>query len=135
MTKRHEWKFQYEARKLAEQAAFRSGYHQGRVAWWKDKKAQVMVKVRESGIEIHESQAAAYSNKMGREPRVVIDQTLQADLVECHDKIQAHMAAAIEYAGWQQVLNANPSQVLELNQDDYLYFFRDPAVFHDKEEE
>lgn len=53
----------------------------------------------------------------------VIDSNLQRDLTECQQKILEHNGLVEEYGGWVQVLSGNPEARLELEQDDYLFFF------------
>lgn len=123
--KRHEWEFEYTASAIADGAEIQRLYRQGRVEWWEKQKAVVMAEVRDSGIEVAESVAAATSNYSGGQmgPRVMVRADLQAKLTECHQKIELHRSAVIEYAGWVQVLRANPEQRLKLTQSDWLHFF------------
>jgi hypothetical protein len=48
---------------------------------------------------------------------------LQTRLTECHNKLQEHAAKIAEYEGWVEVLEGNPEDQLQLNSDDYLFFF------------
>lgn len=124
--KRDEWEFEYTASDLAEGAARQKEFRLGRVKWWKEAKDQVMAEVKESGLEITESLAAAltnYSTQQMAGPQVMVRADLQKKLTECHSKIQSHQWAADEYDGWVQVLSANPDARLKLTQADWLYFF------------
>jgi hypothetical protein len=120
---RHEWIFKYTASKLATAAETKCNHHKERLAWWKQQKEAVMVEVKESGIEVNESLAAAYTKNTGMGPQVMVRNDLQQKLTECHMKLKEHDQKASEYDGWVQVLTANPEAQLELHHDDWLYFF------------
>lgn len=124
--KRKEWKFEYTASKLAEAATNKKKHHEGRLEWWKTKHDATMQKVKDSGIEVHQAVGADYSasNTMrGVRPEIRIDETLQRDLYECDAKMKEHQGKVSEYDGWIQVLGAHPEARLELEHDDFLFFF------------
>lgn len=122
--KRNEWTFEYTAAKLADAAEKKLAHHNERVAWWEAKKTEITKKVGESGIEVHDSVAAGYSNTAtGIMPMIQIDSGLQRDLCECQRKIQEHCGKVRDYTGWVQVLRGNPEARLALEHDDYLFFF------------
>jgi hypothetical protein len=124
MTQRHEWQFEFTAKKLAEAAAKKKAHHQSRLKWWEEAKAQVMTEVKDSGIEVSTSVADRYSNKSPNfGPQVMVRADLQQKLSECHQKIQEHYGKVQEFEGWIQVLNGNAEARLPLNSDDYLFFF------------
>src|SRR5687767_2527772 len=111
---RHEWEFEYTASKLAEAARVKEEAHKAKLAWWEAKKTEVMQRVRESGIEIHDSVAASYSNTKGSfGPQIAIDTGMQRDLSECQSKILEHTELVKSYNGWRQVLEANPESRLK----------------------
>ncbi len=125
--KRDEWEFEYTASKLAEGASAQKAFRLSRVEAWTEAKEKVMAEVKESGIEVVESVAAAmtsYSNStQSIGPQIGINPQFQKKLAECHAKIQAHTQAAAEYDGWVQVLTANSESRHKLTQADRLYFF------------
>ena len=127
--KRSGWTFQYYAHQVAEGAKKQLEFRRDRERWWADKKAEVMARIRESGIEINESLAdqnyTMSTQSRGYGPQIAIDTNLQRQLAEAHGKIATHHDAAEEYDGWVQVLSAagNREKVLELTQEDWLYFF------------
>ena len=123
---KHEWEFEYTASALAIAAEAQRAFRQGRVEAWEGKKLEVMAKVKESGLTVHEGPAAGFSNytsNTGQGAHVMVDTTLQADLSECVTKIKTHRDAVRQYEGWVQVLQANPESRLKLHQDDWLFFF------------
>lgn len=123
-TLRQEWEFEYTAGKLADAAKLKMESHTKRLEWWEAKKKEVMQKVRDSGIEIHDSVAASYSNtKGGYGPEIKIDIGMQRDLSECQSKILEHTALIKSYDGWVQVLEANKESRLKLSHEDWLFFF------------
>lgn len=125
--KRDDWEFEYTARKLAVGATAQREFRLSRVQWWSAKKEEIMTKIRESGVQINESVAASMSymsnTTQAIQPTVSIDQNLQRQLAECHQKIQSHQQAAAEYDGWIQVLEANAEARQRLTHADWLYFF------------
>lgn len=126
---KHEWEFAYTAAVLATAAEAQKAFRESRVTAWEEKKAEVMEKVKTSGLTVHEGPAAgmqsytsnAYAGAQGA--HVLVDNTLQADLSECVNKIKAHREAVRQYDGWVQVLKANPESRVKLHQDDWLFFF------------
>lgn len=124
MTLRNEWEFEYTASKLAEASKAKEEAHRGKLKWWEGKKTVVMERIKESGISVHESLAATYSNTKGLNgPTVQIEANMQRDLSECHMKIMEHNELVKTYNGWSQVLSANSESRLKLNHADWLFFF------------
>lgn len=127
--KRGEWEFEYTASKLAEGAVEQKIFRLNRVNVWTEAKNKLMEEIRESGLEVTESMAAAMSSQYqfgnggAGAPTIHVKQDLQKKLQECFTKIQDHSQAAAEYGGWYQVLSANPESRLKLTQADWLYFF------------
>ena len=127
---RDEWEFEYTASKLAEAAARQRDFRIERIELWESKKAEVMQKIKESGISVSESVAdqlsntGKYGNTMGRRgAHITIDGTLQEDLSECVEKIRNHTDLRNKYAAWVQVLESNPEKRLQLRHDDWMFFF------------
>lgn len=126
---RNDWEFEYTARNLAVAAKGQRDFRLSRVDVWEGKKAEVMAKIKDTGLTVHEGVAAqlqgTYSNASAGYggAQVMVDSTLQRDLNECVGKINTHRAAATEYEGWLQVLDANPEARLKLKHDDWMFFF------------
>lgn len=124
---RNDWEFEYTAKVLADAAQQQKDYRLSRVKVWEEKKAEVMARIKDSGITVHESVADKMSqytvSNMGHGPRIQLDPTMQADLSECAGKIQLHREMATGYDGWIQMLNANPEARLRLKHNDWMYFF------------
>ena len=121
---RKDWEFEYTTKFLADAAAIKRDYRQSRMEWWEAKKSELMVEVKESGLEVSESVANAYSSSGGRGPQVMVRADLQTKLTECHDRIRKHLEAEREYDGWVQVLEAQPpTDKLKLKHADWLFFF------------
>jgi len=116
------WKFSYKATELAEGAKKKIISAGKKFKWWEEKKKELLAKVPE-GITVEESVGATYSNIKGYAPQVVIDVTLQRNLSETHQRLINLDSTIREYDGWVQVLEANSTQTLELDHDDWLYFF------------
>lgn len=128
---RKEWHFNYTSQKLADAAAEKKLHHSKRLTWWQDKQSAVISEVREKGLEVNESIAAEYAlssfiagGGVPRGAQIVVKDDYQVKLNECHQKIQHHSGRVEEYDGWLQMLAANPDQTVELDIDDWLFFFR-----------
>ena len=121
---RSQWKFAYTAARLAEAAKSKAETHSGKKEWWEKEKAKVMDKIKTEGISVHESVGAQYSTtKGGYGPEIEVDASLSRDLAECHSKIREHDGLIRQYDGWIQVLDAHPEARVELDHDDYLFFY------------
>lgn len=119
---REAWEFPYTADKLLEAATVKSAFHTERLAWWEDKKKEVMDKIRAEGLEIDESVALGYSNS-GRHTSVSVRNDLLTDLNECAQKTVEHKSKLQDYDAWMQVLASQGSAMFALHQGDWLYFF------------
>lgn len=129
--KRNDWEFKYTGAKLAEAAKAQREFREGRVKVWQEKKEEVRKKISEEGVTVHEDlmdQVVSNNYKMsstrgGYGPTVSIDPTLQQDLGRCYERIKHHEDLAKEYKAWEAVMSAHPEQVVELNHEDWIYFF------------
>ena len=121
------WKFPYPAARLAEAAQARHAYHDERLAWWTAKRAQVMETIRAEGLEIDERLVLAHPNPKARDwdrgAKVMVRNDLQEDLDECLTKLRHHTEKRRDYDGWMQALQANAGAPLELDIEDWLFFF------------
>ena len=124
---RDEWKFNYAAREVAGATGAKVKYHTERVAFWKTKREEVMASIRSDGLEIDEKLVLAHRNPKSRDwergTQVMVRNDLQKDLEECLEKLQWHTGELDRYLGWNDVLMANADARLELDIDDWLYFF------------
>lgn len=123
VSNRKEWEFSYTAEALAKAALAKKDYRQSRVTWWEKKRDEVVAEIKASGLEFNESLATQYSASGMRAPQLAVKPDLQNKIQECHSRITDHMSAVREYDGWVQVLEANPTNVLSLTHDDWLFFF------------
>lgn len=128
--KREEWTFKYTAANLAAAAAAQAEFRRNRFEFWRSKKAEVMHKIKDSGLTVHEEIATALLDKsyvstsaLRQGAQVLVDPTLQKDLNECVTKMQRHADKARHYDGWEQVLRGNPDALVELDHDDWMFFF------------
>jgi uncharacterized protein (DUF2147 family) len=129
MQNRTEWEFDYTASSLAAAATAQRDHRLSRVKAWEEKKGEVMAKIKDTGLTVHESVAEQFGNSYQNATQanfgaqVMVDNTLQRDLNECVGKINQHRASAKEYDGWIQVLEGNPDSRLKLKHDDWMFFF------------
>lgn len=124
---REQWKFGYSAEELAQAAKTKLDHHNERLVFWKDKKRAVLDTIRAEGLELDETITAALSNPKARDwhrsTQVMVRNDLQKDLAECLDKLEWHTQRRDEYDGWHQVLGAQVGGRLELDINDWLFFF------------
>src|SRR6266478_6038948 len=124
---RNSWKFTYNADKLLLAAETKINWHEGRLKWWKDKREEIKGTIRSEGIEIDESVAAAEEgykfSSAQRGASVSIRNDLVSDLNECVNKVKEHQSKVRDYDAWRQVLASQGQVSLELQQDDWLFFF------------
>lgn len=125
---RTEWKFIYTASALAAAATAKAEHHSERLKWWEQKQAEVIAEVKEKGLEVTESLAMEYASSQAftgamRGAQLTVKNDYQQKLNECHMKIRGHGEKVKEYAGWVQMLEANPQERVGLDIDDYLFFY------------
>jgi hypothetical protein len=128
---RNEWEFSYTTEQLADAASAQFAFRNERVLVWEQKKAEVIERIKASGINVQDSLAELMSNNPGkymatrshRGAQITIDVTMQADLDECVEKIQEHKTFREQYAAWAKVFAGNPGQSLKLHHDDWVFFF------------
>lgn len=127
---RRGWKFPKPAGAVATAALNKRDHHQQRLEWWKTKLAEQMELIKDAGLEIEQTISMEYSSaslagslRGGGGARIVVKEEYQRKLDECQAKIQEHNAKVREYDGWVQVLSANTSEHVELDVEDFLFFF------------
>ncbi len=119
------WQFSYTVAQVLAGAQVKLEWHKGREAHWSKTKEEVIVKIKDEGLEIDESLAGSGSNvNYGRRTEINVRNDLMRDLHESDGKVKEHAAKVQEYGGWVQVLEAQkPADTLQLTQADWLYFF------------
>lgn len=124
---RGNWNFAYTAAKLSEAAQTKLEHHNDRLAFWRSRKEGVIGRIRAEGIEVNERVGLSYRNPKERDweggAKVMVRNDLQLELDECLGKLGHHTGKLTEYDGWQQVLAANPESRLDLDIEDWLFFF------------
>jgi hypothetical protein len=128
---RDEWKFKHRAEELAEAARSKYEHHAARLAWWKGKKEEVIAEIRSNGLEVSDTVASEYQLSSmnftgalrGNGAKVIVKDEYQKKLTECEMKMSEHSQKSSAYDGWYQVLSANASSELEIDHDDFLFFF------------
>jgi len=124
---RNEWKFSYTARQLADAAESKVSYHDERLTFWKAKRDEVLDRIRAEGIEVDEKIALGYRNPKSRDwergGQIVVRNDLQKDLEEVYEKLHWHTEKLNGYDAWQKVLSANADNTLQLDNEDWQYFF------------
>lgn len=125
MSNRNKWAFAYTADRLLTAAQAKKSYSEARVKWWADKREEVLNKIRAEGLEVDESLNVdpKFSSNYARQPTVQIRNDLLRDLQECNEKRREHTEKVSDYSAWIQVLESQGQSTLQLDQDDWLFFF------------
>lgn len=129
---RNQWKFKLQAPEVFARAEKKFEYHNSRVTFWEKKRDEIKAKIKSEGLEFEESVLAdsgntsyhSVSNFQYRQPTVNIRGDLLADLEECNSKVKEHQAKRKDYSNWVTILSQE-KQTLELDHDDFLFFFGD----------
>ena len=124
---RDQWKFRYTARQLAEAAKSKISFHQGRFDYWDARRKEVIDQIKADGIEVNEKSVLQFATPKMRDFQqggdIMIRNDLRKSLAESYDKLAYHIGRRDTYDGWQQVLGANADDTIELDIDDWLFFF------------
>ena len=124
---RNDWKFDYPAKQLAEAVREKIVFHDAQLDFWKAKRTEVMVTIKEEGIEVSEKIVLGFNNPKARDwdrgGEVVIRNDLRKALTETFEKLKYHTQRRDTYDGWEQMLRANLSNSLALDISDWLFFF------------
>lgn len=131
MAQRHEWLFEYTGKQLLGAASAKVKHHRTRLGWWEAQKQQVAKDARENGLEVIDSiaNAGGYANNgittanVQGGARIQVKGEYQQKLDECERKIREHRTLVAAYDGWIQVCEANPKSRLNLDHEDWLFFF------------
>lgn len=128
MNERDNWKFCFSTKEVSEAISSKLGYHKGRIAWWANRRSEVMEKLKEAGVKVTESLVAQYSttnlSNAGRGMSVNLDQELQSQLDECVRKVNEHEKAKTAFERWNSFADSWPNdKMLDLTYEDYVYFF------------
>lgn len=124
--KREDWLCVFKRDYVKEASQAKLTYHEGRLAFWQGKQDEVMAGIKADGLEIETSVAGAqYSqaSNYSRGPQVVVRDDYQRDLQECNDKVREHTLKVQKYKSWLAFLSAPGPAEIELDSDDYAFFF------------
>lgn len=121
--KRKDWKSSIERAALKVAAEIKLARHQERLKFWQAKETEVMQRIKDDGLEISDSLAGMTYSNAGRGPQVMVRAEYQQDLNECHSKINEHQSKVTEYQGWVEFLGSPGPREVEVEIDDYLFFF------------
>ena len=132
---RDKWVFKYVASQLTPAAQSKIDWHTERLAWWTSKKEQVLTTIRNEGLDVDEGIASQFSHPKSRDwdrgAQVVVRRDLQKHLEECLEKLQFHTRQLSEYSGWHQILIVHLEKAIELDIEDWLFFFgKESTVIH-----
>lgn len=124
---RDQWKFRYTARQLAEAAQTKIQFHKGRLEFWEARRREVIDQIKADGIEVNEKTILQFGSPKMRDFQqggdIMIRNDLRKSLAESYEKLAYHTGHRDTFDGWQQVLGANPDNTIELDIDDWLFFF------------
>ena len=125
---RDSWKFAYTTNELAEAAKQKLDYHTERLNFWEDRKTEVMKTIKEEGIDVRESQLSQTNVRRKSwdyrdDTQVTVRYDLNKDLQECSEKLSYHQDCIDDYDSWRQVLAAQGDTTVEVDHQDWLFFF------------
>lgn len=124
---RDQWKFRYTAKQLAEAVQQKIQYHDDRHAFWNGRRAEIVGQIKADGIEVNEKAALQYASPKMRDYAqggdIMIRNDLRKSLTEAYEKLSYHIGRKDIYDGWRQILTANAALPLDLDINDWLFFF------------
>lgn len=129
---RDQWKFRYTAGQLAEAAQSKIAFHRDRLDFWEARRKEIIGRVKADGIEVNEKTVLQSPSPKLRDfqqgGEIVIRNDLRKSLAESYEKLAYHTGRHDTFDGWRQVLGANAEDSIELDIEDWLFFFgRDTA--------
>lgn len=125
MSKRNEWEFQYQASDLLEAAEAEYQKREERIGYWRDKREEVLEKLKQEGLEITNWNEGSGVTKasIGSAIDVQFDQKLIGRLRECEQWLERARSEKKEYAMWVQVFSdCQSTQAFQLHGHDVAYF-------------
>ena len=124
---RDQWKFRYTAEQLAEAVQQKIQYHDERHAFWNGRREDIVTQIKADGIEVNEKSVLQYGSPKMRDYQqgggIMIRNDLRKSLTEAYEKLAYHTGRKDTYDGWRQILTANSGLPLDLDINDWLFFF------------
>jgi hypothetical protein len=124
---RDQWKFRYTAEQLAEAVQQKIQYHDERHAFWNGRRENIVTQIKADGIEVNEKSVLQYGSPKMRDYQqggdIMIRNDLRKSLTEAYEKLAYHTGRKDTYDGWRQILTANSGLPLDLDINDWLFFF------------
>ncbi len=124
---RDQWKFRYTAEQLAEAVQQKIQYHDERHAFWNGRREDIVTQIKADGIEVNEKSVLQYATPEMRDYQqggeIMIRNDLRKSLSEAYEKLSYHTERKDIYDGWRQILTANTALPLDLDINDWLFFF------------
>ena len=124
---RDQWKFRYTAEQLAEAVQQKIQYHDERHAFWNGRREDIVTQIKAAGIEVNEKSVLQYGSPKMRDYQqggdIMIRNDLRKSLTEAYEKLAYHTGRKDTYDGWRQILTANSGLPLDLDINDWLFFF------------
>lgn len=124
---RDQWKFRYTAEQLAEAVQQKIQYHDERHTFWNGRREDIVTQIKADGIEVNEKYVLQYGSPKMRDYQqggdIMIRNDLRKSLTEAYEKLAYHTGRKDTYDGWRQILTANSGLPLDLDINDWLFFF------------
>jgi hypothetical protein len=124
---RDQWKFRYTAEQLAEAVQQKIQYHDERHTFWNGRRENIVTQIKADGIEVNEKSVLQYGSPKMRDYQqggdIMIRNDLRKSLTEAYEKLAYHTGRKDTYDGWRQILTANSGLPLDLDINDWLFFF------------
>lgn len=124
---RDQWKFRYTAEQLAEAVQQKIQYHDERHTFWNGRREDIVTQIKADGIEVNEKSVLQYGSPKMRDYQqggdIMIRNDLRKSLTEAYEKLAYHTGRKDTYDGWRQILTVNSGLPLDLDINDWLFFF------------
>ena len=124
---RDQWKFRYTAEQLAEAVQQKIQYHDERHTFWNGRREDIVTQIKADGIEVNEKSVLQYGSPKMRDYQqggdIMIRNDLRKSLTEAYEKLAYHTGRKDTYDGWRQILTANSGLPLDLDINNWLFFF------------
>lgn len=125
---RDQWKFHYTARQLAEAAQTNIEFHKNHLDFREARRKEVVSQIKADGIEVNEKSvplqcASPKMRDFEQGGDIVVRNDFRKGLSESSELLSCHAGPRDTFDGWWPVRGANPDDMIEMDFEDWLFFF------------